>query len=104
MGDEWIKEEEEAFEVEAVVDKVVADGQTAYANQGCVAAGVVLYRIVRQGYPPDMVWYEPGENLGSKLVREFEQSLAADAAADEAYAGEDAELVDLEESKRMPAA
>ena len=90
--------------MEAVVGKVVADGQTAYANQGRVAAGVVLYRIVWQGYPPDMVWYEPGENLGSELLREFEQSLAADAAADEASAREDAELIDLEKSERMPAA
>eukprot|EP00965_Chrysotila_dentata_P146288 4830835-Pleurochrysis_carterae.AAC.1 len=57
MGCEWTEEEEEAFVVEAVVGKVVADEQTAYANQGRVAAGVVLYRIVRQGYPTDMVWY-----------------------------------------------
>eukprot|EP00965_Chrysotila_dentata_P054111 1795797-Pleurochrysis_carterae.AAC.1 len=60
--------------------------------------------IVWQGYPPYMVWYEPGENLGSELIREFELSLSADAAADEASAREDAELIDLEESKRMPAA
>eukprot|EP00965_Chrysotila_dentata_P124351 4110635-Pleurochrysis_carterae.AAC.1 len=83
---EWTEEEEAAsFEVEAVVGKVVADGQSAHANQGRVAAGVILNRIVGQGYPPDMVWYEPGENLDSELLREFEQSLAADAAADKAY-------------------
>eukprot|EP00965_Chrysotila_dentata_P148673 4909414-Pleurochrysis_carterae.AAC.4 len=33
-GYEWTEEEEEAFEVEAVFGKVVADGQTACANQG----------------------------------------------------------------------
>eukprot|EP00965_Chrysotila_dentata_P077629 2561474-Pleurochrysis_carterae.AAC.1 len=38
MGYEWTEEEEKAFEVEAVVGKVLADGQTAYANQGLVAA------------------------------------------------------------------
>eukprot|EP00965_Chrysotila_dentata_P132573 4383885-Pleurochrysis_carterae.AAC.1 len=43
---QWTEEEEEAFEVEAVVRKVLADGQPAYANQGRVAAGVVLYRIL----------------------------------------------------------
>eukprot|EP00965_Chrysotila_dentata_P155333 5131760-Pleurochrysis_carterae.AAC.1 len=69
MGCEWTEEEEEAFEVEAVLGKVVADGQTAYANQGRVAAGVVLYSIVWQGSPPNMVWYEPVENLGSELLR-----------------------------------
>eukprot|EP00965_Chrysotila_dentata_P022347 739439-Pleurochrysis_carterae.AAC.1 len=50
MGDAWT-EEEEAFEVEAVVGKVEADGQTAYAIQGRVAAGVVLYRIVGPSLP-----------------------------------------------------
>eukprot|EP00965_Chrysotila_dentata_P206660 6183663-Pleurochrysis_carterae.AAC.1 len=60
MGYEWTKEEvEEAFEVEGVIGTVVANGQTAYANQGRVAAGAVLYHIVWQGYPPDMVGYEP---------------------------------------------
>eukprot|EP00965_Chrysotila_dentata_P083816 2766437-Pleurochrysis_carterae.AAC.2 len=86
MGYKWTEAEEEA-----------------YANQGRVVAGVVLYRIVWQGCPPDVVWYEPGENLGSKLLREFEQSLAAASAADEASARKDAELIDLEESERMPA-
>eukprot|EP00965_Chrysotila_dentata_P112095 3706078-Pleurochrysis_carterae.AAC.1 len=60
MGYVWSEKDEveEAIEVKAVVGKVVADGQTANANQGCVAAGVVLYSIVWQGSPLDMVWYE----------------------------------------------
>eukprot|EP00965_Chrysotila_dentata_P215391 6188751-Pleurochrysis_carterae.AAC.2 len=78
----------------------MTDRQTAYANQGRLAAGVVLYRVVWQGYPPDMVWYEPGENVGLELLTEFYQSLAAD----EASAWEDAKLIDLEELERMPAA
>eukprot|EP00965_Chrysotila_dentata_P202929 6181404-Pleurochrysis_carterae.AAC.1 len=86
MGLEWTEEKKKAFKEEAVVGKVVADGQTAYADQGRVAAGVVLYRIVWQGYPPDM--------CGMSQVR-IEQSLAADAAADKASAREDAELIDL---------
>eukprot|EP00965_Chrysotila_dentata_P140604 4648986-Pleurochrysis_carterae.AAC.3 len=90
----WVmsgQEEEGAFRVEAVIGKVVAVGQTAYANQGRIAAGVVLYRIVwHQGYPPGML--------------EFDQSLAFGAAADEASAREDAEFIDLEESERMAAA
>eukprot|EP00965_Chrysotila_dentata_P092046 3038892-Pleurochrysis_carterae.AAC.1 len=47
-------------------------------------------------YPPDMVWYEPGENLGSELLHQYEQSLAEEAAAVEASAREDAEIIDLE--------
>eukprot|EP00965_Chrysotila_dentata_P119945 3967339-Pleurochrysis_carterae.AAC.1 len=59
-GDSCIDDrEEEGFEVEAVVGNAVADGQTTYANQGQVAAGVVLYCIVWQGYPPNMISYEP---------------------------------------------
>eukprot|EP00965_Chrysotila_dentata_P194087 6176141-Pleurochrysis_carterae.AAC.1 len=54
-----------AFEVEAVVGKVIADGHTAYANKGVANAGVVLYCTVRRDYSPDMMWYEPAEHLGS---------------------------------------
>eukprot|EP00965_Chrysotila_dentata_P178267 5887772-Pleurochrysis_carterae.AAC.1 len=73
MGYEWTEEEEEAFEVAAVIGKVVTDGQTAYANQ-------------------------------ELLMEYYAQSLAADAAADEASASKDAEFVDLEELERVPAA
>eukprot|EP00965_Chrysotila_dentata_P206387 6183505-Pleurochrysis_carterae.AAC.1 len=62
----------------------------AYANQGCVAAGVLLYRMVWQGYTPD-IWCG------------MSQRLAAGAAVEEASAMEDAELIDLEESERMSA-
>eukprot|EP00965_Chrysotila_dentata_P056699 1880664-Pleurochrysis_carterae.AAC.1 len=34
-----------------------------------------------------MLWFEPSENLGSEFVREFEQGLAADAAAEEHFPG-----------------
>eukprot|EP00965_Chrysotila_dentata_P175398 5789592-Pleurochrysis_carterae.AAC.1 len=87
MGYEWT-EEEKAFEVEAVVGKVVADGQTAYANQGCFAAGIVLYR----GRATHQTWCG------------MSQRLAADETADEASAREDAKLIDLEEAEGMPAA
>eukprot|EP00965_Chrysotila_dentata_P160882 5312524-Pleurochrysis_carterae.AAC.3 len=95
MGYEWTEEEGEAFEVEAVVGKVVADGKTAYAIQGRVAAGIdhcpLPHRVTRIRTRHD-------------LRRELEQSLAADAAADEASAREGAELTDLKELERMPAA
>eukprot|EP00965_Chrysotila_dentata_P199229 6179257-Pleurochrysis_carterae.AAC.1 len=50
MGHEGTKEENDAFEVEAVVSKIVADGRTAYANLGKAAAGVVLYHISISAY------------------------------------------------------
>eukprot|EP00965_Chrysotila_dentata_P199646 6179514-Pleurochrysis_carterae.AAC.1 len=43
---------------------------------------IVLYRIVWMDYAPDRVWYEPGENLGSELLQQYEQSLPEEAAAD----------------------
>eukprot|EP00965_Chrysotila_dentata_P089391 2951780-Pleurochrysis_carterae.AAC.1 len=95
MGYEWTEEEEDAFEVEAIVGKIVADGRTAFANQGKAAVGIVLYGIVWRDYPPDIVWYEPGENLGSELLQHYKQSLAEKAAAEGASAREDAEIIDL---------
>eukprot|EP00965_Chrysotila_dentata_P038916 1293441-Pleurochrysis_carterae.AAC.1 len=70
---------------------------TAYANQGKADAGVVRHYIVRRDYyEPDLVWYEPGENLGSELLQQYEQSLAEEAAANLASAREDADIIDLE--------
>ena len=102
MGYVWTAEEEDDFEVEAIVGKLTADGVTEYANQGKAKAGTVLYRIVWQNYPPDMIWYEPAENIGTGLREEFEARAAAEAAEDEAAAHEDAELEALEEEEAMP--
>ena len=66
-------------------------------------ADTVIYRIVWKDYPPDLVWYEPGENLGDGLIKEFEDRLAAEAEADQQAADEVAELEQLEEEEAMPA-
>lgn len=49
------------------------------------------------------MWYEPTENLGSGLIKEFEERLAAEAQEDERAAAEEAELDELEEAEVMPA-
>ena len=69
----------------------------------------MLYRIVWKSsegecYPPDMVWFEPAENLGEGLIAEYEARVAAEEAEDEAAAKEDAELDELEEQEGMPPA
>lgn len=102
MGYEWTAEEEDDFEVEAIVGRLVADGSSTYANQGKVKEGTILYRLVWKNYPPDMVWYEPAANIGSELIEEFEARMAAEAAFDEAEAREDAELDHLEEEDDLP--
>lgn len=50
----------------------------------------MLYRIVWKDYPPDMVWYEPAENIGEELRTAFEVCVAEETAADEAAAREEA--------------
>ena len=103
MDYSWTTEEEESFTVDAIVGKVVADGKSKYANQGKAAKGEILYRIVWKDYPPDLVWYEPAENLGSELLSEYEERVVKEAEEDEASAKEDEELEELEELEAMPA-
>ena len=89
-------EEEINFEVDALVGRLVADGMTSYANQRVASAGTVLYRVVWSGFPADLLWYEPAENLGTDLVATFRGAEAAEAAQAEAEAREEAALVELE--------
>ena len=51
----------------------------------------------RKDYPSDMVWYEPAENIGMHLLKDFETRVA-----DEAAAREEDELEELEEAEAMP--
>ena len=67
---------------------VVADCQIEYANQGKARKGTVLYRVVWQNYPPDMVWYEPADNLGEGWLEEYEAGLEAEAQLDAEEAAE----------------
>lgn len=104
MGYEWTEEEAEGFEVEAIVGKLVADGTSTYANQGKAKKGAVLYRVVWHNYPPDMVWYEPAENLGDGLLDEYETRAASEAAEDAREAQEEAELAEMEAEEAEKAA
>ncbi|EOD05234.1 hypothetical protein EMIHUDRAFT_198838 [Emiliania huxleyi CCMP1516] len=101
MDYEWTEEEQDDFEVSAIVGKVVADGKATYANQGKAKVGTVLYRVVWKDFPPDLVWYEPEDNLGEGYLKEYEARVAAEAAADEESAREDAELEELEEAEAL---
>ena len=90
------EEEEENFEVDALVGKLVADGTTRYANQVVASAGTVLYRVVWSGFPADLLWYEPAKNLGTDLVAAFRAAEEAEAAQAAAEAKEEAGLLELE--------
>jgi len=95
-GYKWTVEEENNFEVDALVGRLVADGTTSYANQRVASAGTVLYRVVWSGFLADLLWYEPAENLDTDLVATFREAEAAEAAQAEAEAREEAGLVELE--------
>ena len=81
---------------------MIADGKTAYANQGKIKKGTILYRVVWKDYPPDLVWYEPSKNLGGGLIAEYEARVTAETAEEEAAAQEEAELDELEAEAGMP--
>jgi len=93
-GYEWTVEEENDFEVDTLVGRLVADGTTRYANQGVASAGTVLYRVVWSGFPADLLWYEPAKNLdlGTDLVVAFKAAEAAEAAQAAAEAKEEADF------------
>ena len=70
--------------------------------------GTVLFRVIWENYPPDMIWYEPKNNVlenegGAELLAEYEAAAAADAEAEAAEAAAEAELDALEEEEFMPA-
>ena len=106
MDYSWTEEEQDEFKVDAIVGWVVADGVTSYANLGIVKKGTVLYRLVWEGYPPDMVWYEPEENLGSEneALVAFKAQMDLESQLDDADAREEAELDELEDVAAMPSA
>ena len=90
---EWDAEaNEEGWKIEAIVDKVKADGVRVFANQGKVRKGRILYRIIWDGYPADLEWWEPASQIDKATLMEYEASLAAQAAAEAADEAEDAEL------------
>ena len=65
-------------------------------------AGTVIYRLVWEDYPPDLIWYEPEENIEDTLLEEYKARLSEDESQEAASAQEDAELDDLEEEEDMP--
>ncbi|KAL1520968.1 hypothetical protein AB1Y20_022526 [Prymnesium parvum] len=103
MDYEWTEEEADNFEVKAIVGKVVADGATAYANQGKVNKGTILYRIVWRNYSPDLIWYEPVVNIGVELRDEYEERCTAEAAEEETAAADEADLKEMEDEEELPA-
>lgn len=109
MGYEWTEDEQDDFTVKAIVGKVTADGKMVYANQGKAKKGTVLYRVIwadseGSSYPPDMVWYEPSENISAEndALLEFEQQAVREAEEEAQAAREEEELGAMEEEDALP--
>ena len=75
----------------------VGDGTRIFANLGKVRKGAVIYRLVLQGHPTDMEWWEPRCNISEQALAEYEAAVAIEVAEAEREAEEDAELQTLEE-------
>ena len=82
--------------------QVVADGKATYANQGKAKVGTVLYRVVWKDFPPDLVWYEPEDNLGEGATsRGTRRASRRRGSRRGVGAREDAELEELEEEEAL---
>ena len=62
----------------------------------------MIYRIVWENYPPDLMWYEPEENIEESLLDEYKARLSEDESQEAASAKEDAELDEMEDEEDMP--
>ena len=80
-----------------VSDADTPDGVRVFANQGRARKGRVLYRIIWDGYPADLEWWEPASQIAPDTLMEYEAGLAAQAAAEAADEAEDAELEELDD-------
>ena len=62
----------------------------------------MIHRLVWKDYPPDLIWYEPAENIADALLEEYKARLSEDESQKAASAKEDAELDEMEDEEDMP--
>jgi len=87
-GWEWYEDEE--FEVEAIIGKMIADGGEV-EGRGKVRKGTVLYRVLWEGYPPEIATWENRRGLPVTMVDAYEAALEAEADLEAEEAREIAE-------------
>ena len=87
----WASEE---FVIERLIGKMVADGGDVPGREGeKVPAGTVLYKVLWEGFPPEIATWEEEDQIPCgevDFVEQYEASLAEEEAEGEAEA-EDSE-------------
>ena len=81
-GDSW--DEDEEFEVEAIVGTKVSAGK----KEDGFRKGVTLYRVVWKDYSAAATTWEPAENIHDEILAEYEAALEAEAQLDAEEAAE----------------
>jgi hypothetical protein len=83
-GWEWDASEE--FEIETLIGKMVADGETPVPGRTGVKAGTVLYKVLWVGFPPDIATWEEEDDIPcgeSDFIQEFEAGLLEENDAEQ---------------------
>ena len=80
-GWEWDAKEE--FTIERLIGKMVADGESPVPGREGekIAAGTVLYRVLWEGFPPEIATWEEEDQIPCgevDFVGDYEASLEAE--------------------------
>jgi len=88
----WEWDAKELFVIDCLIGKMVADGGEVPGRTG-VPAGTVLYKVLWEGFPPEIATWEEEEDeipCGEvDFVAEYEARLQAEAEEDAASEAED---------------
>ena len=93
---EWEWDSTAEFIIERVIDKMVADGKTEVPGRSGVPAGTVLYKVLWEGWPPELgigVTWEEEEDIPCgevDFVAQYEAAQEASEAGETEAMGSDA--------------
>ena len=83
----WEWDAGEDFTIERLIGRMVADGSDVPGRTpGSIPAGTVLYKVLWEGFPPEIATWEEEDQIPCGLVdfvAQYEAALAAEAAEDE---------------------
>ena len=84
----WEWDAGEDFDIERLIGRMVADGSDVPGRRpGSIPAGTVLYKVLWQGFPPEIATWEEEDQIPCGLVdfvAQYDAALAAEAAEDAA--------------------